>query len=337
MRRNARRRSSLKTPPPPPILPPPELKWDDSPVSPPVELTPYDFSPAPSPSRSDTTCHLCKIAVANAVSDQLSVDVNADQKLFRFGLRRPSSGRESHAQIILCCTGLKSSDGDSIPFHRSLLAHFGTNITVEKGVDFVDLTAKGEIIDLLVKFMHPHRFPSCANVDFDTILALAHVAEKYQVYSAMQMCNFRLSESHFYRAHPAHVLFYAFHHGYPELADTVAPFALSLKLRELDAACDQNLKFLRAWSLYRDDKADMNRAIRYIDALRRMPDCRWGCTGGLGNTILAECPPPATIPTWESVFQNNTCRTCRTQYYGQHRTDILRILSEDTSIFSSFY
>ncbi|KAJ7581926.1 hypothetical protein C8J56DRAFT_832825, partial [Mycena floridula] len=122
---------------------------------------------------------------------------------------------------------LESSDGDSIPFHRSLLAHFGTNVTVEPvkgGVDSVDLTAKGEIINLLVQFMHPHRFPSCAAIDFDVILSLAHVAEKYQVYPAMQMCNFRLSR--FYKAHPAHVLFYAFHHGYPELADTVAPFAL---------------------------------------------------------------------------------------------------------------
>ncbi|KAJ7574161.1 hypothetical protein C8J56DRAFT_722633, partial [Mycena floridula] len=100
-------------------------------------------------------------------------------------------------------------------------------------------------LTLLVQFMHPHRFPSCAAIDFDVILSLAHVAEKYHVYSAMQMCNFRLSR--FYQAHPAHVWFYAFHHGYPELADTVAPFALNLKLRELDAACDQDLKFLRAW------------------------------------------------------------------------------------------
>ncbi|KAJ7587880.1 hypothetical protein C8J56DRAFT_737230, partial [Mycena floridula] len=97
--------------------------------------------------------------------------------------------------------------------------------------DIVPLEETEAVLKLLLEFLHPQTLPTCAKLDFNTLIALVYAAEKYLVYSAMLGCNTRLSR--FYQAHPAKVLCYAVCYRYIELADIVAPVAVKFQLREV--------------------------------------------------------------------------------------------------------
>ena len=53
----------------------------------------------------------------------------------------------------------------------------------------VQLQEPGETFDLLFQFMYPQRHPNLKQLEFRTLSALAEVAEKYQVFSALDICS----------------------------------------------------------------------------------------------------------------------------------------------------
>jgi hypothetical protein len=63
---------------------------------------------------------------------------------------------------------------------------------IETRGETVLLTEDSRVLELLFQFVYPMHHPSLATTPFETLLALAEAAEKYEVYSAMTVCNIRM-------------------------------------------------------------------------------------------------------------------------------------------------
>lgn len=53
----------------------------------------------------------------------------------------------------------------------------------------VPLTESSDVLQLLFQYIYPQRHPNLKAIDFTTLAGLAEAAEKYQVYSAMDVCS----------------------------------------------------------------------------------------------------------------------------------------------------
>ncbi|EGO29275.1 hypothetical protein SERLADRAFT_377903, partial [Serpula lacrymans var. lacrymans S7.9] len=54
--------------------------------------------------------------------------------------------------------------------------------------EIVDLSESSEVLELLFQYMYPQRQPSLSGLQFSLLDSLANTAEKYQVYSALEIC-----------------------------------------------------------------------------------------------------------------------------------------------------
>ncbi|KAJ7572149.1 hypothetical protein C8J56DRAFT_58383, partial [Mycena floridula] len=83
---------------------------------------------------------------------------------------------------------LKSSDGFLIGAHRCNMGRFSDGfpsaeaVTITSLEEVVPLAETKAVLDMLLYFLHPRSLPTCDELDFGTLLALAYAAEKYLVY-----------------------------------------------------------------------------------------------------------------------------------------------------------
>ena len=56
----------------------------------------------------------------------------------------------------------------------------------------IRLSEKGSTLELLFQFLYPEPHPDLASVEFDTLEPLAYAAEKYKVFSAINICKIRM-------------------------------------------------------------------------------------------------------------------------------------------------
>lgn len=109
----------------------------------------------------------------------------------------------------------------------------------------VTLSEKASVLGPLLHFMHNTRQPDLSKLSFPTLGSLAEAAEKYMVFSAMQVCKtymefvqlllFDARANTIFlrkavRAYPLDVFLYAIKHDYGDLADEAAPLLISISL-----------------------------------------------------------------------------------------------------------
>lgn len=93
---------------------------------------------------------------------------------------------------------LQSSDGKQFGTHKSYLSRFSEGfpeedgVRVEEKVEVVPLVEDADVILLMLKFMHPQRPPLSRDIPSDVWPRLAEAAEKYVVYSAMEVCRLKM-------------------------------------------------------------------------------------------------------------------------------------------------
>jgi hypothetical protein len=56
----------------------------------------------------------------------------------------------------------------------------------------VELTETSDVLEILFQFIYPRKHPSLVNIKFSTLAGVAEAAEKYQVFSAMNICEIRM-------------------------------------------------------------------------------------------------------------------------------------------------
>lgn len=55
-------------------------------------------------------------------------------------------------------------------------------------VEVVKIEELGDVVDLMLKFMHANPYPDLGSLNFEHLRRFADAAEKYQIYSAMAAC-----------------------------------------------------------------------------------------------------------------------------------------------------
>ena len=104
---------------------------------------------------------------------------------------------ESTTFSVVCAADadltFRSRDGILFKVHRNNLAAHSEGFSPPPGTtsqdEFVALLENGDTLDLLFQFMSPQRQPDLAGIMFMKLAELAEAAEKYQVFSAMTVCN----------------------------------------------------------------------------------------------------------------------------------------------------
>lgn len=94
----------------------------------------------------------------------------------------------------------QSSDGIQFKLHRKYLeAYTGAfpgdsarELRSDRPTDVTHLTESAEILEILFQFVYPRRHPSLEGLAFKDLAPLAEAVEKYEVYSAMTICQIRL-------------------------------------------------------------------------------------------------------------------------------------------------
>ncbi|KAJ7816227.1 hypothetical protein B0H14DRAFT_2374717, partial [Mycena olivaceomarginata] len=94
--------------------------------------------------------------------------------------------------------------------------------------EVVDLTEDSATLELLFQFTYPQRHPTLENASFEILEPLAEAAEKYQVFSAMNICHIRLRA--FVGVYPLSIAMYAAKRDYPSVLSEVAPAMISIPL-----------------------------------------------------------------------------------------------------------
>ncbi|TRM62289.1 hypothetical protein BD626DRAFT_404272 [Schizophyllum amplum] len=129
----------------------------------------------------------------------------------------------------------RSTDGVLFKIHRiNLDTHSGAFPPPEfastefgcSATEVVDLTEDARTLELLFQFIYPWRQPTLLDTPFEALDALAEAAEKYQIFSAMNICRVRMKDT--LPEHPVQVMNYAARHSYFEILDAAAPLTISL-------------------------------------------------------------------------------------------------------------
>ena len=60
---------------------------------------------------------------------------------------------------------------------------------IQASDEIVELTETADILELLFQFCYPKRSPSLRSLNFEILSRLAEAVEKYQIYSALEICS----------------------------------------------------------------------------------------------------------------------------------------------------
>ncbi|KAF8071468.1 hypothetical protein FPV67DRAFT_1481333 [Lyophyllum atratum] len=166
----------------------------------------------------------------------------------------------------------RSSDGMLFRIHRKNLDFASDGFPpAEFPLDdwqIVDLSEDSETLELMFRFVYPRLLPSMKGVDFKSLAAVAEAVEKYQIYMGMHVCNTYMSQTVPSPENAITILDYAIKHGYPELANRVAP-SVSLPGISHGIAIDVvSPELLRLWVPYYNNLAE---AIRLVTDKYREP------------------------------------------------------------------
>ena len=158
----------------------------------------------------------------------------------------------------------QSSDGTIFRVHRKNLDTHSEGFSPPEGTIastqlVVQLQEREETLDLLFQFMYPQRQPNLKKLEFGALSALAEATEKYQVFSALDICSvhmrfvvvvvtlwvtiIRCCRRSALEAHPLEVLEYAAKHGYPELVEAACPPCLSMIAKDPLEILERSLRY----------------------------------------------------------------------------------------------
>jgi len=198
---------------------------------------------------------------------------------------------------------LQSSDGVLFKVDSKNLAAYSeafpaSDLTITANGEVVALQETSDVLHLLLQYMHRRRQPDLTNVPFELLSGLAEAAEKYEVYSAMEVCRIHMKAA--IGHHPAEVLAYAGRHDYADLMDRAAPLCLGSTAdmgRILSGSTVTLVAWTRYCSIWQKVVHSAYKAQNPFDHYGT--DCRaWlGCYSLVANTLAGL---PESIP---SVFE----------------------------------
>ncbi|KAJ6566873.1 hypothetical protein B0H19DRAFT_1138782 [Mycena capillaripes] len=129
---------------------------------------------------------------------------------------------------------------------------------ISTGGEVVPLSESAATLELLFQFIYPRRHPALDEIAFADLAALAEAAEKYQVFSAMNICRIRMRDV--LPDHAPEILTYAAKHDYSFLVGEAAPYTFDVPLSDVVGMLPPHL--ILPWVRYIDGWNDvLHRAI----------------------------------------------------------------------------
>lgn len=185
-------------------------------------------------------------------------------------------GRQKSERFHADDADVTFASGDHILFHvhstnlncnsEGFAAPFGTASPSTQEV--VQLTETCDVLELLFQFMYPQRSPDLSAIGFGLFLEVAEAAEKYQVYSAMQICAMQMESA--YQVHPFEVMTFAIRHGYKTLMDVAQTRAVGLSPTE--ALGVFSTEWYIAWTQYYAQWLDVLQFALTYKKVQTMPN-----------------------------------------------------------------
>jgi hypothetical protein len=150
---------------------------------------------------------------------------------------------------------LVSSNGDRFGTHCKNLGEFTGGFPLDIAPDGEDVSMpdlSSEVLSLFLKYIHHHRQPDLSRLSFECLSQLAEAVEKYDVYSATEICKMHMS-SHA-ENHCVEVFQYASEHGYRDLMDAATRTAIEVKSwnNEISEVCNRRSDLQSAWYRYNE-------------------------------------------------------------------------------------
>ncbi|KAJ7771440.1 hypothetical protein B0H16DRAFT_184479 [Mycena metata] len=153
--------------------------------------------------------------------------------------------------------------------------------------EVVDLSEPAATLDLLFQYIYPQRQPDLTEIELPLLSDLAEAVEKYQVYSAMDICKIFMGNG--LQDNPLTVLNYAVRHGYPDIADEAAPLTISLPLEEVGMHMHQ--MYMGSW-------------LRYYGEWQKILELAYAEGWRIGHTSTCRISNSTTCPHWLAARQN---------------------------------
>ncbi|KAJ7170782.1 hypothetical protein C8R43DRAFT_981034 [Mycena crocata] len=181
---------------------------------------------------------------------------------------------------ILFRVHIKNLETHSDGFPPSAICAPGSN-------EVVDLSEPAETLELLFQYMYPQRQPDLNMIEFPLLADLSEAAEKYQVYSAMDICRIFMGNG--LQDNALTVLNYAVRHDYRDIADEAAPLTVSLPLEEVGKHMHQ--MYMGSW-------------VQYYGEWQKILEL--ACAEGwrIGHTNPCRISNSPTCPHWLAARQN---------------------------------
>jgi hypothetical protein len=109
-------------------------------------------------------------------------------------------GAESSTPIVISECNLAvdvilaSSDGVHFGFHtQNILIFAGAFPACDtEDSNVISLSESADVVSLLLQYMHQQRQPDSSKFKFDILSRLADAVEKYNVFSAIEVCNIHM-------------------------------------------------------------------------------------------------------------------------------------------------
>ncbi|KAI0312711.1 hypothetical protein OF83DRAFT_1294750 [Amylostereum chailletii] len=175
--------------------------------------------------------------------------------------------------------------------------------------EVVRLPEDSATLELLLQYMSRQPQPAIEELPFDTLAKLSEAAEKYQVYSAMKICNVFMAQA--MPQYPMPVLAYAARHGYESIADKAAPLTLDTTLAEAIATLGSI--HVISWILYREAWMDIRRIKPPQVVVHHSPSClAWALVSATCLEVLSSLVTSTNIGKAISGI-SCTCGPCRTR------------------------
>ncbi|KAJ7029720.1 hypothetical protein C8F04DRAFT_1115722 [Mycena alexandri] len=171
--------------------------------------------------------------------------------------------------------------------------------------EVVPLSESASTLELLFQFIYPRRHPALDEIAFTDLGALAEAAEKYQVFSAMNICRIRMKDV--LPDHAPEILTYAAKHDYPFLVYEAAPYTFDVPLSTVVAMLPAHL--VLPWIKYIDAHNDvLHAAISTMQLTHSSPQ--------IGQCRSWKAERPATAQQFGHALQS--LRRLETIFGAEH-------------------
>jgi len=217
---------------------------------------------------------------------------------------------------------VRSTDGFIFQLHRVVLGVTTGAFPVsdiDTGGEMVELTEPANVLEILFAFLYPKAHPDLHGVSYEILVAVAKAAGKYDIFSAVNVCNERLMK--FLPQYAPEILIHAVKHDYPRLISATLPhFARAPFLPVLEKLPPS---YMVLWARYHEAwKMVFKESVLYIKNLRESGNtvCHSSSHHSPGQSICKVCAASLNvliahleeIDAWSTL--HDTLRSPNTKY-----------------------